>query len=402
MAKTEEKGNWVSARQARRLLLKGAGLLDDPERRIGPKSLYRQIERMGFVQVDTISVAVRAHHHILLTRFDGYRPEILKRLREKERFLFEHWTHDASIIPSTWLRFWTPRFHRYQRLDPAHRWWRDRLGEEAERIVESVRERIVREGPLMSRDFEKEPRPDLDQWWGWKPHKAALEHLWRCGDLSVAARVNFQKVYDLTERVFPSFDRRDIPDRREHLDWACNEALQRLGVATPGELAGFFDAVTAEEAKEWCRRAVEAGQAQEVIVESADDSPPRKALARTDWKRQLRRSPPPPGRIRLLSPFDPAIRDRKRLQRLFAFDYRLEAFVPKPKRRYGYYVLPILEGDRLLGRLDPKYHSDRTELEVKALWWEPGVEIDSGRKRSLEEAVERLAAFLGAQRIRMP
>ena len=143
------------------------------------------------------------------------------------------------------------------------------------------------------------------------------------------------------------------------------------------------------------------GRIVPVQVESADGEV-RPAFALADWEARLARLPEPPERTRLLCPFDPILRDRARALRRFGFDYRFEAFVPEPKRQFGYFVLPILEGDRLVGRLDPKLHRDRGLLEIKGLWWEAGVRVTKARRRGLDEALERLATFVGAGDIQLP
>jgi uncharacterized protein YcaQ len=387
---------------ARRLFLAGQGLLVDPARRATPGALCRQIEALGFVQVDTINVVCRAHHHILISRFDEYRPRTLERLLERDRRLFEHWTHDASLIPTKWLRFWLRRFQQYRRRD--HRlntWWNRRLGARAEAVLEEVRARIARDGPHMSRDFQAPPGAEHSDWWGWKPQKAALEYLWRRGELGVSRRINFHKVYDLMERIFPQVRELDAPGEEEHLDWVCGTALNRLGCATPGELAGFLAAVTPREAGAWCRRAAARGEVVEVLVPSADDTPPRRAFAFPDWRDRARRCPDPPDRMRLLSPFDPVVRDRRRLLRLFGFDYRFEAFVPAKKRRYGYFVLPVLEGERFVGRADVKLHRQRSALQVSGLWWEAAIRVTKKRRRTLDDALDRLAEALGAESVEL-
>jgi uncharacterized protein YcaQ len=247
----------------------------------------------------------------------------------------------------------------------------------------------------MSRDFE---HPESNgPWWGWKPQKAALEYLWRIGKLTVCARTNFHKVYDLMERVYGDVEELETPSAEEHVDWACSEALARLGCATPAELAGFFNAVDLKAAQGWAKRVVADGRAVEVMVEAGDGSKPRKAVARTDWRAHVGRFKPAPDMIRLLSPFDPAVRDRKRLLRLFDFEYRFEAFTPAAKRRYGYYVMPLLEGERLVGRLDAKLHRKEGRLEVLGLWWEEGVKATKARKTKLAEALDAYAGHLGAQ-----
>jgi uncharacterized protein YcaQ len=277
------------------------------------------------------------------------------------------------------------------------------MGPDPERAIGHVRERIAREGPLMTRDFEDERPEGTDKtWWGWKPQKAALEFLWRTGELAIAGRANFHKVYDLAERVYPEAHAQPRPDDAGHLDWACSTALERLGVATAAEVAGFWAAVSLEEARAWCEEAVAAGRAERVLAEAADGSRPRPAYAVPDWEARAAALPAAPPRVRLLAPFDPILRDRKRTLRLFNFDYRFEAFVPGRHRTHGYYVLPILEGERLIGRLDPKLHRDRGLLEVKGLWWEPGVRESKGRRAGLEAALDRLARQVGAERWELP
>jgi uncharacterized protein YcaQ len=382
------------------------GLLDEPTRAATPATLRRLITRMGFVQLDSISYVERAHHLTLVSRLDGYRREHLARLLERERALFEHWTHDASAVPLEWFTHWKPRFERAGARIRASPWWRERMGAGAERIIDAVRERIAREGPLRSQDFEHEgPGGGSSAWWGWKPQKAALEYLWRTGELMVARRESFQKVYDLSERVFPEQHRAPRPAEEEHVEWACSTAIERLVVATPKEVADFWAAIEPAQAREWCARAAGEGRVVPVVVEaheSAKGGKSRPAYAVPDWERRLTRLPEAPRRTRLLSPFDPVLRDRARLRRLFDFDYRFEAFVPEPARRFGYYVLPVLEGDRLVGRIDPKLHRDEGVLRIRRVFWEPGVRVTRARRKGLEDAAARLANFVGAARVEWP
>ena len=393
----------VTARAARLLLMDAQGLLEDPGRGATPAALQRLVERMGFVQLDSINIVERAHHLTLASRLDGYNQEHLSRLLEKRRSLFEQWTHDASAIPTKWFAQWKPRFARQRERIRRNVWWQQRIGAEPDRVIEMVRERIRREGPLRSQDFEHE-RVDgaSSAWWGWKPQKAALEFLWSTGELTVARRESFQKVYDLTERVLPAESKSPAPGEEEHLDWACRTAFERLVVATPKEVAEFWNAVETARAKAWCEEGVRSGRLTPVLVESLDGAKPRPSFAPANWERRLRTIPEPPERTRLLSPFDPVLRDRARALRLFGFDYRFEAFVPEPRRRYGYYVLPILEGERLVGRLDPKFHRRESLLSVRRVYWEPGVRVTAARRQNLEKAVGRLARHIGARRIELP
>jgi hypothetical protein len=375
------------------------GLLANPDRRVTPAALQKLVEQMGFVQLDSINVVERAQHLTLASRLTAYRPELLSRLLEQERSLFEHWTHDASAIPTKWFAHWKPRFARERERIWRKSWWLERMGDEPDKVIAQVRERIVHEGALRSVDFEHQGRVASTSWWGWKPQKAALEYLWSTGELMVARREKFQKVYDLTERVLPECSRAPQPTEREHVEWACRTALERLVVATPKEIAEFWQTIGIAQAKAWCEAQARAGVVTPVMVESSDGAKGRAGFALADWERRLGGLPAPPACTRLLSPFDPVLRDRARARRLFNFDYRFEAFVPGAQRQYGYYVLPILEGDRLVGRLDPKFDRSDDALHIRQVYWEPGIRVTLARRRGLEKAVRQLAQLIGAERV---
>ena len=389
----------IPAADARRLFLHRHLLLQDAA--AGPASpadVLRVVESLGFVQVDTITVVERAHHLILASRLSGYRPERLTHLLESDRQLFEHWTHDASLIPLRFFPQWRPRFRRYRRSE----WHRRQIGAEADRVVRHVLGRVRREGPLRSSDFEHDGPANPNAWWGWKPQKVALEYLWRCGVLFVVGRRSFQKVYDLTERAAPVHAAMPPPTAAAHLDWACRTALQRLGPATPREIAAFWAAVKADDVARWLRRAGAAGEVRPYSVESADGSRPRLCYALEDARRAIADLPDPGRRMRLLCPFDPAVRDRARVRRLFDFDFRFEGFVPKALRVHGPYVMPILQGDRLIGRVDPRFDRRRGVLEIRSVWWESGVRLTATLRRGFETAVNDLAAFVGAATVSVP
>lgn len=397
----------IAARDARTLLLDAQGLLANPRRQAGRDELQRLIRQLGFVQIDSINVVERAHHLTLASRLDGYKQEHLTQLIESERLLFEHWTHDASVIPIEFYPHWKPRFARYLIRAKRSSWWQTRLGPDQARTIRHVRQRITKEGPLQSKDFFHDrsgESADEKAWWGWKPQKVALEHLWRSGELTIARRVNFQKVYDLTERVLQDVHQQPEPNRKQHIEWACRSALERLIIATPAEISAFWHAISIAEARDWCKAASCQGEIVPVSVLPADEGKPVASYALNDWQARLSNAPLPPKRVRLLCPFDPVVRDRKRLLRLFDFDYRFEAFVPAPQRIFGYYVMPMLENDRIIGRVDPKFNRERTskngrsggELVINCVYLERGVKLTSTRKQAIEQAVARLARQIGA------
>jgi hypothetical protein len=345
------------------------------------------IGRLGFVQVDSINTVARAHHMILWSRRQSYKPAALKRLMERDRALFEHWTHDASILPVELFPHWQHRFARD--ADRLHanwqRWFRDGYALQFETILNRIREH----GPVTSSDVGEGEARGKGGWWDWHPSKTALEWLWRTGVLSVARRDGFQKVYDLTERVIPEAHLQPAPDYKAHVDWACQSALDQLGFATSGEVSAYWKAITPTEARDWCKAALARGEITEIDVANADGSM-RRHFAPVS---ALDPVAPPPNRLRILSPFDPALRDRNRAERLFGFTYRIEVFVPEPQRKYGYYVFPVMEGDRLMGRLDAKAFRNESCLRVKAFWAEPDVQMGAGRLARLEGELNRLAKF---------
>jgi uncharacterized protein len=390
----------ISNAVARRLLLAGQGLarpltggaaVDTPDELLG------LIESMGFVQIDTINTVDRAHHLILAARSSGYRRETLTHLLEVERRLFEHWTHDASIIPTRWFAHWRPRFARYREAQ----WHRAQMGADADRVVRRVLARVRREGPLMSKDFEDTGERSPRAWWGWKPHKVALDYLWRIGKLHVVGRREFQKVYDLTERAAPECHATRRPREAEHVEWACRSALERLGVASVREIAQFWRAVSVQRVKAWVERAVNVGAVMPVVVESADGTAPVATYGLADLAERVAALPEVPAGMRLLAPFDPILRDRARAKRLFGFDFRFEGFVPAAKRKHGYYVMAVLEGDRLVGRADPKFDRARGLLRVRDVRWEDGVRVTRKRVAGFEAAAEDLARWIGAGRVEL-
>ncbi len=377
---------------ARRVFLAHHRLADRPSGPGKGADLKAVIDDLGFVQLDSVNTFARAHDLTLWSRRQQYRPKALQHLLHRDRKLFEHWTHDAAIMPIESFPHWRLRFARDAvRMEQRWKEWRrgDFMGK-----IDAVLRRIADEGRCTSGDVGADEVRGKGGWWDWHPSKTALEYLWRSGQVSVVRRDGFTKVYDLTERVIPSQYLNAHHTETETIDWCCAGALDRLGFATSGELAAFWDHVTPAEAKAWCAGALADGRIVEVDVEGVDGKL-RRSFA---WPDVMDRAVPEvAGRLRVLSPFDPALRDRKRAERLFGFHYRIEIFVPAPKRKYGYYVFPVIEGDRLIGRIDMK--REEGALAVRAFWPEQGVRMGTGRVRALEGELERAAAFGGCDRV---
>jgi len=383
-------------RAARRLFLHRHGLGQAPAGPGKGADLLGVIQDLGFVQIDSINTVARAHDLILFSRRPAYRPAALKQLYETDRALFEHWTHDAAVLPVTQFPHWQLRFRRdAERLKTR---WRDWQGHGFEDRFAPVLQHVRDHGPVTSSDVGGDEKKGSTGWWDWHPSKTALEYLWRTGALSVTGRTGFQKRYDLTERVIDEALRQTAPAAEETIAWAASAALDRLGFATAKELAGFWDITTLAEARDWAAAALAQGEIIEIEVEGQDGSP-RRAFAHPDALTVAAALPPAPGRLRVLSPFDPALRDRARALRLFGFDYRIEVFVPAPKRKYGYYVFPLLEGERIVGRIDMKADRAADRLRVTALWPEPGIRWTAPRQARLEAELARLTRLAGVAEV---
>lgn len=380
----------LSNATARRIFLDRHALLEAPAGPSKGDALHMLIDRLGFVQIDSVNTVARAHDMILFSRRQGYRPKHLAPLLERDRTLFEHWTHDAAAIPAAYFPHWKHRFARDRtRLQGR---WTNWQGPGFEAKFEEILRQISDHGPVCSADVGAGEERSNGGWWEWHPSKTALEYLWRTGALSVTRRQGFRKFYDLTERVLPDHCLTPCPTTAESIDWACNAALDRLGFATSGELAAFWALVTPDAAKTWCAQAVARGDLIEVDIDMADGHKPRVHFARPDLP--ATKVGEPLQRVRILSPFDPALRDRKRAERLFGFHYRIEIFVPEPQRRFGYYVFPVLEGDRLIGRIDMKCDRSCGQLQVRAFWPE-GRAPGKGRTTRLLSELNRVARMTG-------
>ncbi|MGJ8603149.1 MAG: winged helix-turn-helix domain-containing protein [Marivita sp.] len=378
----------ISNRDARRLWLSTNGLADAP---LGKGETAALIQSLGFVQLDTIQVVSRAHHHILWSRDATYREPVLNGLLAKDRAVFEHFTHDASVLPMEFLPMWQRQFRRMKDKSSRSSWYGKHLDPAH---LEVIRRRITEEGPLSTHDFDTKI-VGAREMWKRPPHKIGLDFLWYAGELATSHRDGFTKVYDLAERVFPAHLRdQDIADR-DQIDWLCHAALDRIGFGSLGEIRKFWEATEVAEVADWAR--LHASVIVPVEVEAADGSW-TKAFAAPDIDARLKALAPPSSRLRILNPFDPAIRDRVRLKRLFGFDYTVEMFVPAAKRQWGYYVYPLLEGDRFVGRIEVKADRAKGSMTVLNLWWEPGVSASKQRMQKLDAELARLARLVGVDR----
>ncbi|WP_420396835.1 winged helix-turn-helix domain-containing protein [Nioella sp.] len=377
----------IDNRNARRLWLHSQGLGETPT---GPLDLAAMIHALGFVQLDTIQVVSRAHHHILWSRNQNYREPMLDRLLAKDRAVFEHFTHDASVLPMEFLPMWRRQFDRMRAYYDRASWVKG-LPNADER--QKIKDRIAREGALSTHAFDTKIEGER-QMWHRPPHKLALDYMWYAGELATCHRVNFTKFYDLAERVFPDHLRAQEISEGDQITRLCSAALDRISFGSIGDIKRFWDAVTQAEVRAWS----EGAELVPVSVQGADGSW-ASAVAPADIETRLAGLSPATSRLRILNPFDPVIRDRNRLSRLFGFDYRVEMFVPAAKRIWGYYVFPILEGERFVGRIEVKADRKASRLDVLNLWPEPGVKWRTAREEKLEAELTRMARFIGVESV---
>jgi uncharacterized protein YcaQ len=345
----------------------------------GVEATARTIEALGYVQIDTISVVARAHHHVLATRVPNYRPRHLETLFARGR-IFEYWAHAAAILPMRDYRFQLPVMQGFR--DGTARWQRCRDQPLMQRVLDHVRA----EGPVLARDFEH-PDPPRSGWWDWKPAKRALEQLFMQGDLMVSGRQGFEKSYDLTERVLPPATDTRMPALIEQADYLVERTLASHAVASAKSFTHLLPGRALRDAVRdvlWQR--IDAGTVTPVEVDGAGTW-----FAATEALD--RRAPAAPPTVRVLSPFDNAVILRHRTQALFDFDYVLECYVPQPKRRFGYFCLPLLYRDVLVGRLDCKAHRRERRFEIKHAFIEKPERVDDGFPAAFAEGVARLAAL---------
>ncbi|MEH6525413.1 MAG: crosslink repair DNA glycosylase YcaQ family protein [Sneathiella sp.] len=373
----------IENRTARRLWLHTNLLSAAPT---GSVDTLEIIKNLGFVQLDTIQNVSRAHHHILWSRNQNYREGMLDKLLAKDRDIFEHFTHDASVLPMEFYPMWRRQFSRLGERVQNSNYYRTPLGKTGR---DEIRARIEKEGPLSTHAFDTRVT-GKQKMWSRPPHKLMLDQMWYSGELSTSHRESFKKFYDLSERIIPAeileFDHED----EAQVNWLCTAALSRLGFGSLGDIQRFWAATDRAEVKNWAEQ-----YSKELIpVEIEDvDGNWSKAVAPINIEDRLNTAPSPTSRLRILNPFDPSIRNRSRLAKLFGFDYRIEIFVPAAKRKWGYYVYPLLEGNRFIGRIELKADRKDKALQVIQFWPESSVKWSENRRAKLSKELERLARF---------
>ncbi|MFD1560660.1 winged helix-turn-helix domain-containing protein [Paraburkholderia silviterrae] len=381
---------------ARTLHLAAQGLLAPPRRKATKDDVLDAVRRMAQLQIDTIHVVARSPYFVLFSRIGAYDPRWLDAHLAEGR-LFEYWSHEACFVPIE-----DYGLLRHRMLDPACMGWKYAAEWHAKhrREIDALLERIRANGPVRSADFAREKGAKGSGWWDWKPEKRHLEVLFATGALMVAERHNFQRVYDVAERVLPNWsDARDLPARVDAERALLLRTCQALGVIRADWAADYYR-LPRRPYTEALHALADAGELVPVRVEAWKHD----AFVHRDFAPLIDDAASgalTSSATTLLSPFDPIVWDRKRATALFGFDYAIECYLPAHKRKYGYFVLPILNRGKLIGRADAKAHRAQAVFELKSLHLEPGVRMSGRLVSDLRRALQRCADWHGTPELRI-
>jgi len=382
----------LSLSAARALHLAAQGLLQPRRRKARRDDVLAAIRQMGVLQIDTIHVVARSPYLVLWSRLGDYpQPWLEQALAQGE--LFEYWAHEACFVPVE-----DYGLYRHRMLDPeamgwkySATWMKERRAE-----VEAVLEHIRANGPTRSSDFERTDGK-AGGWWSWKPEKRSLEVLFTTGQLMISARHNFQRIYDLAERVLPAWHDSQLPPMEDVRRQLVLKAVKAMGCARGAWISDYFRTRPPRLDPEML---VGQGALLRAWVDDWDDPiyvhPDHAGLLESAAAGGLA-----PTLTTILSPFDPVVWDRRRALELFDFDYRLECYTPADKRKYGYFTLPILRRGALVGRLDAKAHRRDGVFEVKSLVLEPGARISDRFTRDIAGALQRLANWHACPQVQL-
>lgn len=367
-------------------MIAAQGLNRRPLRAAGKGDVLQMIRRMSVLQIDTIHIVARSPYLVLWSRLGDYKPSWLDELLAEGK-IFEYWSHEACFLPIE-----DYPLYRHRMIDAKGMGWKyshewiTAHRQEVKRLLAHIREH----GPVRSSDFTRTDGK-AGGWWEWKPEKRALEMLFTAGELMISRRHNFQRIYDLRERVLPTWDDSKLPVKEETHRSLVLKAVRALGITKARWVSDYFR-TRKQETSAATRSLADEGRLLRVLVAGWEEE----AYVHPDNRKLLEKVAAgslQPELTTLLSPFDPLVWDRARAREMFGFDYRLECYTPEPKRRYGYFTLPILHKGKLIGRLDPKAHRKEGLFEVKALYLEPGIVIDDELIEGVAGAVREFAGW---------
>jgi uncharacterized protein len=371
LAKAQARNIWLRAQRLDSLAPFGDG----------PEATRLAVEHLGYVQIDTIHVIERSHHHILWSRIPAYRREHLQQAQSVDRTLFEYWTHALSYVPVRDIRFFLPDMKRHRQAPNG--WFRSVTKEDVRKVLTLIR----REGALSIRDIDDDVLVEKDHAWASrKPSKRALQYAFYNGVLTVSARSGMLKTYELMDRHF-GWEKPPKPaSEREVLDYKLDRALRTQGVVS-------LDSICHLEAggKTAIRKLIEGRMRRGLLAPVAIEGSGK--IEHWASPETLDASPDPPQeKVHILSPFDPLIIQRKRLKLFFDYEHRFEAYVPKEKRLLGYFALPVVFGDRIVAAIDLKADRERQALLIQQWTW-IGSGAAASHKAPIEAALHRFEKF---------
>ncbi len=381
-------GRQLSKSQARRIALAAQGFNVVRPKRVTRQHLVKMMERLNLLQLDSVPVIIRTQYMPAFSRLGPYKTELLEKIAYAEDLWFEAWSHEATLVPvetEPWLRWNKAR-------NEAGETWRvlKRLSKESPEYIEDVYEEVASRGPLAPGELS-DPRRQDGEWWGGRSLGSwALDWLFRVGRLGIRRRGNFEKVFDLLENIVPAkiLSQATPTEEDAHRELLLRSA-RAYGIGTAACLADYYR-LPIRESRKRLAELVEDGQLEEVVIEGWSKPAFRHSAAKVP--RSIKAAA-------LLSPFDPVVWNRERALQLFDFDYKIEIYVPAAKRRYGYYVLPFLLNDQIVGRVDLKTHRKEGYLEVKAAYAEPDVDHEQVAE-SLAMELNKLATLVGVDQLK--
>ncbi|PCK09813.1 MAG: hypothetical protein COA42_01800 [Alteromonadaceae bacterium] len=369
----------------RRLALSAQGLLQAQPYGTGLAGTCQAIKHIGYVQIDTISVVERAHHHVLHSRVPKFEPSMVNQML-LDGDIFEYWSHAAAFLPIEDFRFSLP-YKNAIKNGQTH-WFKT----PDKKLMAELLARIRSEGPLKSRDLEAST-PKRAGWGGWKPAKKALEQLYMQGDLMIGGREGFQKIYDLSERVLPSTVNSEMPSTSEFAEHMLNQYMRCHGFASLKGLTYLRkDTELRKAVKALVNERLAQGSLEQVRVSSGE-------VFILEAGALERRLPRLSDRMLILSPFDNSVIQRERLKAVFQFEYQIECYVTEAKRQYGYFCLPLLYRGEFVGRMDCKAHRKIKHFEIKALHFEEYSFDDDEVIGAFSDAVTQFCHFQNCESV---
>ncbi|WP_089605096.1 winged helix-turn-helix domain-containing protein [Acinetobacter piscicola] len=363
----------------RRLALQHQGLMTPSSFGSGLSATHQAIEHLGYVQIDTISVIERAHHHILWSRVADYDQNHLNLLVQQKQ-IFEYWYHAASYLPIQDYRFALLRMEKVR--DGKHRYFNS--GDQ--RLMNEILIRAKAEGKIRLRDIDKENKKNTGGWWNSSLARRSVDQLFMQGDLMISERIGMEKVYSLTESCLP--DRLDLrkPSLDEYALYLLNTTLRAHGVFT---LKQLLHLKTGKDIREAMQKALNQYLEEGLITNLTNIDGQNYYVNSTSLNQTL----VPVAKVKILSPFDNLVIHRDRLNSLFKFDYKIECYVTEPKRIYGYFCLPILYGDQLVGRIDCKAHRTKKVFEILSLHLENNIVDQRHFFELLKTEIQKFSEF---------